>query len=52
MRPDAITVSELAFQMFLAFESRIDLRSGGSRSFANFVKHGGHGRFSHSTGHG
>jgi hypothetical protein len=51
MRPDAITVSELAFQM-LAFESRIDLRSGGSRSFANFVKHGGHGRFSHSTGHG
>jgi hypothetical protein len=50
-RPQAITVSELAYQM-LAFESHIDLRSGCSGSSANFAKRGGRGGFSRGYGRG
>jgi hypothetical protein len=38
-RPQAITVSKLVAQM-LAFESRVDLRSGGSDHSANFARRG------------
>jgi hypothetical protein len=50
-RPQAITVSELAYQM-LAFESHIDLRSGCSGSSANFAKRGGRDGFSRGYGRG
>jgi hypothetical protein len=51
VRPQAITVSELASQM-LAFESRVDLRSGSSGSSANFAKRGGRDGFSRGSGRG
>jgi hypothetical protein len=48
--PQAITVSELAAQM-LSFQSRVDLRNGGSCSSTNFARRG-RGGFGHGGGRG
>jgi hypothetical protein len=50
-RPQAISVGELLSQV-QAFESRVDLRPGGSGSSANFAGRGGCGGFGRRDGRG